>query len=88
MSEKIVELAREAGIIEGFNDVHPSIERFYELAVAEERKKYDALLTEYEAQANRAITNNDFKNRLAQAIEELPFGDTATSFATFVRNFK
>ena len=64
MSEKIVELAREAGIIEGFNDVHPSIERFYELAQA------------------------DFKNRLAQAIEELPFGDTATSFAVFVRGFK
>lgn len=30
----------------------------------------------------------DFKNRLAQAIEQMPFGDTATSFATFVRNFK
>jgi len=52
------------------------------------KAKYDALLTEYEAQANRAITNNDFKNRLAQAIEQLPFGDTATSFAIFVRNFK
>ena len=64
MSEKIVELAREAGIIEGFNDVHPSIERFHELAQA------------------------DFKNRLAQAIEQMPFGDTATSFAVFVRNFK
>ena len=52
------------------------------------KAKYDALLTEYEAQANRAITNNDFKNRLAQAIEQMPFGDTATSFATFVRNFE
>ena len=52
------------------------------------KAKYDALLTEYEAQANRAITNNDFKNRLAQAIEQMPFGDTATSFAVFVRNFK
>lgn len=39
--------------------------------------------------AIKSITaNNDFKNRLAQAIEELPFGDTATSFAVFVRNFK
>lgn len=88
MNEKVIELAKEAGIIEGFNDVHPSIERFYELAVAEERKKYDALLTEYEAQANRAITNNDFKERLAQAIEQMPFGDTAASFAAFVREFK
>ena len=31
---------------------------------------------------------NDFKERLAQAIEQMPFGDTAASFATFVRNFK
>ena len=30
----------------------------------------------------------DFKNRLAQAIEQMPFGDTAASFAAFVRNFK
>ena len=30
----------------------------------------------------------DFKNRLAQAIEQMPFGDTATSFAVFVRGFK
>ena len=52
------------------------------------KAKYDALLTEYEAQANRAITNNDFKNRLAQAIEQMPFGDTAASFAVFVREFK
>ena len=88
MSEKIVELAKQAGVIEGFNDVHPSIERFYELAVAEERKKYDSLLTEYEALANRAIFNNDFKNRLAEAIEQMPFGDTAASFAKFVRDFK
>ena len=32
--------------------------------------------------------NNDFKERLAQAIEQMPFGDTAASFAKFVRNFK
>lgn len=85
---KLIEIAKEAGIIEGFDDVHPTIERFYELAVAEERKKYDSLLTEYERLANQAIFNNDFKNRLAEAIEQMPFGDTAASFATFVRNFK
>lgn len=65
-----------------------ALQRFYELAVAEERKKYDSLLTEYEALANRAIFNNDFKNRLAEAIEQMPFGDTAASFAKFVRDFK
>ena len=32
--------------------------------------------------------HNDFKERLAQAIEQMPFGDTAASFAQFVRNFK
>jgi hypothetical protein len=30
----------------------------------------------------------DFRNRLAQAIESMPFGDTAQSFAAFVRSFK
>ena len=30
----------------------------------------------------------DFQDRLADAIEEMPFGDSATSFAIFVRNFK
>lgn len=30
----------------------------------------------------------DFRERLAQAIEAMPFGDTAQSFAAFVRSFK
>lgn len=30
----------------------------------------------------------DFRARLAQAIEAMPFGDTAQSFAAFVRQFK
>jgi hypothetical protein len=30
----------------------------------------------------------DFRNRLADAIEAMPFGDTAQSFAAFVRQFK
>lgn len=29
-----------------------------------------------------------FRERLAAAIEQMPFGDTAASFATFVRGFK
>jgi hypothetical protein len=35
-----------------------------------------------------AIKQDDFKERLAQAIEKMPFGDTAASFAAFVREFK
>ena len=35
-----------------------------------------------------ALVEQDFKERLAQAIEQLPFGDTAQSFATYVRGFK
>ena len=30
----------------------------------------------------------DFRNRLADAIEAMPFGDTAASFAAFVRAFR
>ena len=35
-----------------------------------------------------ALVEQAFKERLAQAIEQLPFGDTAQSFATYVREFK
>ena len=68
------------------------------------KAKYDKLLDEYERLANvhqLALSQNhnaasmsaagavfDFQDRLADAIEEMPFGDTASSFATFVRNFK
>ncbi len=38
--------------------------------------------------ANQAIHNNDFKERLAKSIEQMPFGDTAQSFANYVREFK
>ena len=31
---------------------------------------------------------DDFQERLAKAIEAMPFGDTAASFAAFVRGFK
>jgi len=30
----------------------------------------------------------EFKHRLAKSIEAMPFGDTAASFAVYVRNFK
>ena len=35
-----------------------------------------------------ALVEADFKHRLAGGIEKMPFGDTAASFATFVREFK
>ena len=35
-----------------------------------------------------ALVSAAEKNRLADAIEKMPFGDTAASFAVFVRNFK
>ena len=35
-----------------------------------------------------ALVEQAFKERLAGSIERLPFGDTAQSFATYVREFK
>ena len=35
--DDIIRMAREAEILVGFNDVHPSIERFAELVAAAER---------------------------------------------------
>ena len=45
-------------------------------------------IDELDAAIKSLAANNDFKERLAQAIEQMPFGDTAASFATFVREFK
>ena len=36
--DDIIRMAREAGIIEGFDSVHPSIERFAALVAAAERE--------------------------------------------------
>jgi tetratricopeptide (TPR) repeat protein len=36
----------------------------------------------------REIAIEDFKHRLAAAIDAMPFGDTAASFAVYIRDFK
>lgn len=40
--DEIVKLAKKAGIIEGFDTVHPSIERFYNLAIKPWADQLDA----------------------------------------------
>ena len=93
MDKKVIELAREAGMTwasglngSGYHINHPNdLERFYEQAFIagmqeQMRRSVDRAVN---AQADAA-----FRERLAQAIEQMPFGDTATSFATFVRNFE
>ena len=60
----------------------------------------DGKLGSFEQHEKTIIDNMDFlywmvcfaeldeRERLAQSIEQMPFGDTATSFAVYVRNFK
>lgn len=43
---------------------------------------------EFLGRSNAISAVVDFQNRLADAIEAMPFGDTAESFAVYVRNFK
>lgn len=53
--------------------------------------QYAALSEDYKAlyaSVDQTALNNDFKTRLAKAIAKMPFGDTAASFAQFVREFK
>lgn len=60
------------------------------------RAKYVKLLDEHSRigtsdsdMGEYALTKvRNFQQRLAQAIEDMPFGDTAQSFAQFVREFK
>ena len=60
------------------------VRRVWELLV--EAQHIDS--EEYLRAMNDRTKVNDFKQRLAEAIEKLPFGDTAQSFAQFVREFK
>ena len=72
MSEKIVELVEALNHVIKYSD-----------------SQHWDVLEEVAAELRRLHEENEaFKNRLAQAIEQMPFGDTATSFAVFVRNFK
>ena len=66
MNEKVIEMAREAGI--GWGEGIGGMPDFLERVAAH--------------------VEDDCKHRLAEAIEQMPFGDTAASFATFVREFK
>jgi hypothetical protein len=36
--DEIIEMAKQAGVIQGFNSVHPSIERFAKLVAQHERE--------------------------------------------------
>jgi hypothetical protein len=61
------------------------------------RQKYFDLCDVHARSLNQAIAHGkwdanakvlSFKERLAEAIENMPFGDTADSFAIYVRNFE
>lgn len=54
-------------------------------AVLQANPKHRMTLSEVMAYAAEQVTA---KQRVADAIEKMPFGDTATSFAQFVREFK
>ena len=44
--------------------------------------------TEEHFQRFAVLVEDNLKHRLAEAIEKMPFGDTAASFAAFVRGFE
>ena len=72
MNARTIELAREAG----FHSHHRP-------------EMYDCMVASHaDIERFAALVEEDFKRRLADAIEQMPFGDTATSFAVYVRNFK
>jgi hypothetical protein len=49
----------------------------------------DAFPKEYDVQSMiRMEDRNDVLEEVAKEFEKMPFGDTAASFATFVRNMK
>ena len=70
-----IDMAREADLID---DTYASDWYVYQL------KRFEALVRADE----REIAIKDFKHRLATAIDAMPFGDTAASFAVYIRDFK
>ena len=101
MSEKLIEKLDRMGQEAGIHAMTPELRKFALLVrndllaqwSDEERKKFDALARQL-IDANKLASDptpliiSAFKHRLAEAIEQMPFGDTAASFATFVREFK
>jgi hypothetical protein len=73
-----IELAREAGL--EISHTPPFFIRAWE----DELKAFADLVRADE----REIAIKDFKHRLATAIDAMPFGDTAASFAVYIRDFK
>ena len=75
MKDKIIRLAKEAGMEQdGDNFFSPG------------QEKVDVHITDLECFYNLAIQKD--REALSKAIEAMPFGDTASSFAKFVRDFK
>ena len=61
------------------------------IAAASEAGDWDGQIAKFDDVGLAVLASaveDDFKERLAQAIQEMPFGDTASSFANYVRNFK
>ena len=65
----VVEMAQEAGIISGFDTVHPSIERFAELVRADEREQGQRWFDAVTAQHKQAILAE--REACAKVCEEL-----------------
>lgn len=72
-------------------------ERSYQEKYEDLKQKYEQLaeahslaLQQSHAHASMSASSAvlSFQERLADAIEDMPFGDTAASFSVFVRNFK
>jgi cell division protein FtsB len=63
-------------------------ERNLDLLIADLEQENRLLRARNERLEREATTIKDFKHRLAAAIDAMPFGDTAASFAVYIRDFK
>lgn len=63
-------------------------ERNLDLLIADLETENRLLRARNERLEGEVSTIQDFKHRLAKAIDAMPFGDTASSFAVYIRDFK
>ena len=53
--DEIIRMAQESGVIGGFDDVHPSIERFAALVAAHERESFKVYVNQVVADREMAV---------------------------------
>jgi hypothetical protein len=66
--DEIIEMAKQAGVIQGFNSVHPSIERFAKIVAQHEREACAEIAEKQRYAMHISLTSSPVQNGTAVGI--------------------